>query len=308
MLVHWSWNISTIYLRDFEIDLTIYVRFSLLHNVNKTIVWPTKMNEYLCNFPARIANICSFFTYWIILKTTSTKQKIGFWWMLLDIRHQFMKYINLVIHSCRFILDVNHCVVSEENTEILQWRHNERDGVSNHQPHECLLNRLFKAQIKENIKAPRHWPLWEEFIDVHRWPTNSPHKKAVTRKIFHLMTPSWYSNDIYYRLIGHKAISKYQKTPYTKHLQYCIIYCHEMRHYEFDEMLFCTHRGKHLSLFLFGRLCSSLSSFDMDLLGRRSSSISIRRVNDTTRIYWKDDMKNVWWNKCWHRCVNAREA
>ena len=39
----------------------------------------------------------------------------------------------------------------------LQWRHNERDGVSNHQPHDCLLNRLFN--IKENIKAMRHWPL-----------------------------------------------------------------------------------------------------------------------------------------------------
>ena len=34
----------------------------------------------------------------------------------------------------------------------LQWRHNERDGVSNHQPHDYLLNRLFKAQIKEIAK------------------------------------------------------------------------------------------------------------------------------------------------------------
>ena len=42
----------------------------------------------------------------------------------------------------------------------LQWRHDGRDGVSNHQPHDYLLHRLFKAQIKENIKAPRHWPLW----------------------------------------------------------------------------------------------------------------------------------------------------
>ena len=42
----------------------------------------------------------------------------------------------------------------------LRWLHNERDGVSNHQPHDCLLNRLFKEPIKENIKAPRHWPLW----------------------------------------------------------------------------------------------------------------------------------------------------
>ena len=41
----------------------------------------------------------------------------------------------------------------------LQWRHNEHNGVSNHQPHDRLLNRLFKTQIKENIKAPLHWPL-----------------------------------------------------------------------------------------------------------------------------------------------------
>ena len=45
----------------------------------------------------------------------------------------------------------------------LQWRHNERDGIWNHQPHDCLLNRLFEAQFKENTKAPRHWPLRGEF-------------------------------------------------------------------------------------------------------------------------------------------------
>ena len=52
--------------------------------------------------------------------------------------------------------------------KLLQWRHCERDGVSNHQSHDCLLNRLFEAQIKENIKAPRHWPLCGEFTR-DRW-------------------------------------------------------------------------------------------------------------------------------------------
>ena len=33
-----------------------------------------------------------------------------------------------------------------------QWRHNERDGVSNIQPHECLLNRLFKRRSKKTAK------------------------------------------------------------------------------------------------------------------------------------------------------------
>ena len=34
----------------------------------------------------------------------------------------------------------------------LQWRHNERDGVSNHQPHDCLLNRLFRRKSKKASK------------------------------------------------------------------------------------------------------------------------------------------------------------
>ena len=35
------------------------------------------------------------------------------------------------------------------DTSTLQWRHNERDGGSNHQPHECLLNRLFRHRSKK---------------------------------------------------------------------------------------------------------------------------------------------------------------
>ena len=37
-----------------------------------------------------------------------------------------------------------------------EWRYNERDGVSNHQ----FTQPFILAQIKENIKAPRHWPFW----------------------------------------------------------------------------------------------------------------------------------------------------
>ena len=47
-------------------------------------------------------------------------------------------------------------------------------------PASRLFTQLFiQSQIKENIKAPRHWPL-----GIHRWPVNSPHKGPVTRKMF----------------------------------------------------------------------------------------------------------------------------
>ena len=34
----------------------------------------------------------------------------------------------------------------------IMWRHNGRDSVSNHQPHDCLLNRLFRRRSKKTSK------------------------------------------------------------------------------------------------------------------------------------------------------------
>ena len=60
----------------------------------------------------------------------------------------------------------------------LEWRHNGRDGASNHRRLDCLLNRSFG---KENIKAPRHWLFVR---GIHRLPVDSPHKGPVTWKMF----------------------------------------------------------------------------------------------------------------------------
>ena len=37
-------------------------------------------------------------------------------------------------------------------TQTLRWRKNERDSVSNHQPHDCLLNRLLRRRSKKTSK------------------------------------------------------------------------------------------------------------------------------------------------------------
>ena len=37
-------------------------------------------------------------------------------------------------------------------SDTLQWRHNELDSVSNHQTHDCLLNRLFRTRSKKTSK------------------------------------------------------------------------------------------------------------------------------------------------------------
>ena len=70
---------------------------------------------------------------------------------------------NKRIVVCKLCLRISHkpliirnrgtCTLHESNCDIaLPWRHNERDGVSNHQPHDCLLNRLFSCRSKKTSK------------------------------------------------------------------------------------------------------------------------------------------------------------
>ena len=51
----------------------------------------------------------------------------------------------------------------------------------NHQPHDCLLNRLFRHRSKKKHKSSASLAFVR---GIHRWPVNSSHKGPVTRKIF----------------------------------------------------------------------------------------------------------------------------
>ena len=45
-----------------------------------------------------------------------------------------------------------HAYFSPRLYASLRWRHNGRDSVSNHQPHDCLLSRLFRRRSKKTSK------------------------------------------------------------------------------------------------------------------------------------------------------------
>ena len=64
----------------------------------------------------------------------------------------------------------------------LQCGHNGRDGFSNHQPHDCLLNRLFGRRSKKTSNSA----LLAFVRGIHRSPVNSPRKWQVTLKMFPL--------------------------------------------------------------------------------------------------------------------------
>ena len=93
-------------------------------------------------------------------------------------------------------------------TMSLHWRHNDQDGVSNHQPHVCLLNRLFRRRPKKTSK------LRVTGLCVGNSP--GPRTKGQLRgKCFHLMTSSWFTETVwcscwkYYGLMTHIYVCKF---------------------------------------------------------------------------------------------------
>ena len=55
-----------------------------------------------------------------------------------------MSFLNEFWRGCSFVDGVSQMThLWHDLCQPLQWRHNGHDGVSNHQPHHCLLNRLF---------------------------------------------------------------------------------------------------------------------------------------------------------------------
>ena len=59
-----------------------------------------------------------------------------------------MLHIHALVSNCK-----RHTAVVQSRCYLsLRWRHNERDSVSYHQPHDCLLSRLFRRRSKKTSK------------------------------------------------------------------------------------------------------------------------------------------------------------
>ena len=64
--------------------------------------------------------------------------------------------------------------------ESLQWRHNDRDGVSNQQP-KIVYSHVYLGTNQRKYQSPASLAfMW----GINRSPVNSPHKGPVTRKMF----------------------------------------------------------------------------------------------------------------------------
>ena len=112
----------------------------------------------------------------------------------------------------------------------LQWRHNDRNGVSHHQPYDCLLTRLFRRHIKKlsvtgickgNSPVTGEFPTqrasnaenvwWRHHAMAHIWPINGALVLYLTRK--------WPSGGIYLHVEAGTHISPHFR-PRSKFMQF----------------------------------------------------------------------------------------
>ena len=81
--------------------------------------------------------------------------------------------------SVKFTFHENFCT-AQFQYYALHWRHNDHDGVSNHQPRGCLLSCLFGRRSKKTSKLR----VTGLCAGNSPGPVNSLHKGPVTRKMF----------------------------------------------------------------------------------------------------------------------------
>ena len=92
--------------------------------------------ELIVNTKRNIIDHIIFYGY-IIIREIMERSDASMCNPLLKLGHglvsTFQKYVTL-IHALN-------------SNKTLQWRHNERNNVSNHQPRDCFLNRLFRCSF-----------------------------------------------------------------------------------------------------------------------------------------------------------------
>ena len=90
------------------------------------------------------------------LAKQSTETEMSFWWNLRHWLHWKLSFGQFLVQPMAAILSKwRHFCFSEDRTlitMILTWCHNARDSVSNHLPHDCLLNRLFGRRSNKTSK------------------------------------------------------------------------------------------------------------------------------------------------------------
>ena len=100
-----------------------------------------------------------------------------------------------------------------------RWRHNDRDGVSNHQPHDCLLNRLFRRRSKKTPKlrvtglCARNSPRTGEF--PAQMTSNAENFSISWRHLVFMVPLGWWYWGLYETMYMHQPWWRHQMETFS---------------------------------------------------------------------------------------------
>ena len=117
---------------------------------------PTKTRNWLIKSSPKLHINCHF-------KNTNSQKKTPYRKQVVHPRHKtprgepvakpgtLLHRPTSILISVQWIVVLIHQLLTI-TIKSLRWRHNGCDSVSNHQPHQCLLNRLFRRRSKKTSK------------------------------------------------------------------------------------------------------------------------------------------------------------
>ena len=141
----------------------------------------------------------------------------------------------------------------------LQWHHNERHGVSNHQRHDGLLNRLFRRRSKKISKfrvtglCEGNSPVTGEFHtqranDAENVSIWWPHHDSGWREGFqteeHLAKLCLITYSVYWRIMGKQISTKLEKSPKSHINAFADQGCIVQHLKSVRRLLYCPHTVK----------------------------------------------------------------
>ena len=173
-MIKLDWNFSALFMHlNCKIGFNYYLLCILLSN--STVMISIKC----CNV---IIKQIKYHKFPLILRLNSR---------FLPLKNPFHKQVFAHFHG-QLILCWSYCWQKCHSFFIawlpsLHWRHNDHDGVSNHQLHDCLLNRLYRRRSKKTSKLR----VTGLCVGNSPGPVNSPHKGRVMRKMFPYHVKKW---------------------------------------------------------------------------------------------------------------------
>ena len=152
------------------ITLHSYAHISIFFNIASV-----KLYSFPCSRNVKASHHCRRFFHNVPMNKTMVWQNIiavlACWWP---------NYDPICVRCHHVSAIISRCNISRYFTKHCNGTHYIDDHVSNHQPHGCLLNRLFRRRSKKTSQLRVNGLC----VGNSPGPVNSTHKGPVTRKMF----------------------------------------------------------------------------------------------------------------------------